>query len=233
VSMTDGVVGWDAIRSVLMETSFGEVSIMRFVLATVVLAQLAVQARSPSQQLNWLSAALCAGLAASLAGMGHTQISEGIDRIVHTIADGLHLLAAGAWLGGLVALLLLVAKSLRTKSTVVDVEAGNAALRFSGMGYVAVATLIGSGLINSWFLVGSFANLTSTPYGQLLLVKLLLFAGMLTLAALNRFIIVPKFMKADEVGEHGVGLISLPGRASFRLFHHFGGQHARYDGARD
>jgi putative copper resistance protein D len=38
---------------------------------------------------------------------------------------------------------------------------------------------------------------------------LLLFAGMLTLAALNRFIIVPKFMKADEVGEHGVGLISL------------------------
>ncbi|HEY0799762.1 MAG TPA: hypothetical protein VGD54_02895 [Steroidobacteraceae bacterium] len=154
-SMTDGVVGWGAIRSVLMETSFGEVSILRFILATIIVVQLAVQARSPAHQLDWLSAALCAGLLASLAGVDHTQISDGIDRIVHTIADGLHLLAAGAWLGGLVALFVLVPKSLRTTSTAVDVEAGNAALGFSGMGYVAVATLVVSGLINSWFLVGS------------------------------------------------------------------------------
>lgn len=59
------------------------------------------------------------------------------------------------------------------------------------MGYVAVATLIGSGLLNSWYLVGSISNLLTTPYGQLLIVKLGLFAGMLALAAANRFWLVP------------------------------------------
>jgi putative copper resistance protein D len=69
--------------------------------------------------------------------------------------------------------------------------------------------LVGSGLINSWFLVGSFTNLTSTAYGQLLIVKLFLFAGMLALAALNRFIIVPRLTKANEVGEHAVAMVKL------------------------
>lgn len=154
--------------------------------------------------------------------MGHTQFSQGIDRIVHTIADGLHLVAAGAWLGGLVALFVLVAKSPGTVSPAVDIEARRAALRFSGMGYAAVATLVGSGSINSWFLVGSFTNLISTSYGQLLLVKLFLFAGMLALAALNRFIIVPKLTKANKFGERAVGSTSLHrhvlGGQAFGLF---------------
>jgi len=37
------------------------------------------------------------------------------------------------------------------------------------MGYVAVATLIASGLVNSWFLVGSVSGLLETLYGQILL----------------------------------------------------------------
>jgi putative copper resistance protein D len=69
-------------------------------------------------------------------------------------------------------------------------------LRFSGMGYVAVATLIGSGLINSWFLVGSVPGLLTTLYGQILLGKLALFAGMLALAVANRFWLIPSMSKA-------------------------------------
>jgi putative copper resistance protein D len=64
-------------------------------------------------------------------------------------------------------------------------------LRFSGMGYVAVATLIGSGLVNSWFLVGSVSSLLKAPYGQILLGKLAMFVAMLALAAANRFWLVP------------------------------------------
>ena len=59
----------------------------------------------------------------------------------------------------------------------------------------AVATLVGSGLINSWFLVGSPSNLVATAYGQLLLAKLVLFAGMLGLAIVNRFWLVPALTK--------------------------------------
>jgi copper resistance protein D len=123
------------------ETSFGRVSIVRFILVAMIVVLIAVQAKSPGRQLNWPSAALSGGLAASLAGVGHTQLEDRIYRLVHTMADGLHLLAAGAWLGGLVPPFHLVAKSLGTVSPAVDAEARNAALRFSGMGYVAVATL--------------------------------------------------------------------------------------------
>ena len=76
-------------------------------------------------------------------------------------------------------------------------------LRFSGMGYVAVATLIGSGLVNGWFLVGSVSGLFVTPYGQLLLVKLVLFAGMLALAVSNRFWIVPSLTKTPTDDRNG------------------------------
>jgi putative copper resistance protein D len=63
--------------------------------------------------------------------------------------------------------------------------------------------------LNSWFLVGSLANLLQTPYGQLLLVKLGLFGGMLSLAALNRFWLVPALMKDQAAGQAKSALIRL------------------------
>ena len=75
--------------------------------------------------------------------------------------------------------------------------------RFSGMGYVAVATLIGSGLLNAWFLIGNVSGLFATPYGQLLILKLVIFAGMLVLAVSNRFWIVPSLTKTPTDDRNG------------------------------
>lgn len=189
-----GTLDGSAVWSVLNETSFGKVWIARFIIGTIIFVLVLLKRESALER--WLSCALCAGLLGSLAGVGHTQTDNGIALIIHMSADGLHLIAAGAWLGGLVSLFSLVARAVRTPSPDCDVEASHAALRFSGMGYIAVATLIGSGLINSWFLVGSFANF-GTAYGQLLIVKLVLFVAMLGLAGLNRFLIVPRLEKAS------------------------------------
>jgi putative copper resistance protein D len=82
------------------------------------------------------------------------------------------------------------------------------------MGYVAVATLIGTGLVNSWFLVGSPSNLLTTTYGQLLLAKLAMFAGMLVLAASNRFWLLPSLQ--DKSGDKPAALD--------RLFYHVLGE---------
>ena len=71
--------------------------------------------------------------------------------------------------------------------------------RFSGMGYVAVAVLIASGSINSWFLIGSLPHLIDTSYGQLLLSKLGLFGLMLLLALSNRFRLVPAIAQSKTV----------------------------------
>jgi putative copper resistance protein D len=202
-----GTLDGDAVWSVLSETSFGKVWMARFILVTIILVLATPQLKSPTERMSWLFPALCAGLLVSLAGVGHAQTDNGIAHAIHMSADGLHLLAAGAWLGGLVSLFSLVARAVRSSPLDCDAEATNAAMRFSGMGYIAVATLIGSGLINSWFLVGSFTNL-GTPYGQLLIAKLVLFTGMLGLAGLNRFLIVPSLIKGNN-GGHVAGLMRL------------------------
>jgi len=136
-------------------------------------------------------------LLASLAGTGHAQIEEGSTRIAHIASDAAHLLAAGAWLGGLVPLgFILLEYSRGDREPIVDVD--RVLMRFSSMGYVAVVTLIVSGLVNSWFLVGSVSSLLKTPYGQILLGKLALFAAMLALAAANRFWLVPRLIETRE-----------------------------------
>src|SRR5262249_3783666 len=77
-------------------------------------------------------------------------------------------------------------------------EAETALTRFSGIGYAAVAALLATGLINGWFLVGTIDGLINTPYGRLLMLKVLIFAIMVALAGLNRFRLVPRLARERE-----------------------------------
>jgi putative copper resistance protein D len=201
-----------AVMSVLRNTSFGRLWTFRLLLNGAVLGVVAWRVTAKYSYCGNLSVLLLAGaLLATLAGTGHTQENEGLAFIVHAGADLGHLLAAGAWLGGLFVLAFLIRQSLP------DVD--YALRRFSGMGSAAVAVLLASGLVNSWFLVGSLPRLTSTPYGQLLVLKLCLFAGMLGLAAANRFWLVPglvtnrplalKRLKRHVYGEQILGMLVL------------------------
>lgn len=107
-------------------------------------------------------------------------------------ADALHLLAAGAWLGGLYPLARLLAVAMREVGWV-DV-ARVATRRFSHLGTVSVGTLLATGLINSWFLVGGIPGLLGTLYGRILLLKLALFALMVAVAAINRQRLTPRLL---------------------------------------
>jgi putative copper resistance protein D len=142
---------------------------------------------------------LAALLLASLALVGHTQTHDGVLWIAHVSADGAHLLAAGAWFGGLLGLGRLLMLARRFPSAEQEADAIAALARFSAMGYLAVAILIGSGLINTWMLVGSPVSLITTPYGQFLSAKVGLLAGMIALAAQNRFRLVPALQASKEM----------------------------------
>ena len=158
-----------ALASVIHDTGFGRLWTVRLTLnAVIVVFSVAQLFFAKGCQQSLLLPVLTGALLATLAGTGHTQTAEHMGRYVHTASDAAHLLAAGAWLGGLLAL------ALTLKQPSIDAEA--VLRRFSCMGYAAVAVLIGSGLVNSWFLVGSISGLFNTPYGQLLLIKLLLVA---------------------------------------------------------
>lgn len=171
---------------ILAGSAFGRSILVRFGAGLAALA-LALLVR-PGRWL-WTVLSLFGGLSmAALAWSGHGAADEGVAGGVHLAADLLHLLGAGVWLGALAALLLLLRRPPEA-ATLHSALAG-----FSGVGSAAVAVIVASGLLNTWFLVGlnRLASLIATPWGLLLLAKLALFAAMLGLAALNRFRLTPR-----------------------------------------
>src|SRR5690348_14445340 len=92
----------DTLGTVLTQTLFGRVWLVRFALAAALGAVLLLARRGIA--LEAAGALLAGALLASLAWAGHAAAEQGNDRIVHLSADAAHLLAAGAWLGALLPL---------------------------------------------------------------------------------------------------------------------------------
>lgn len=190
----------ETLGMVITQTSIGTAWQVR--IAALLAALLAAQStgRRPAAVL-FITAAAAIALA-SLAWTGHGAASEGRSGLVHLWADIAHLLAAGAWLGGIAAFgwLLLRPAAAMTPD---HLHLTHRALgRFSVIGSVLVGVLIASGLVNGYMLIGPMhvADLPATRYGQLFLAKLALFAVMLGLAAANRFRLTPALSAALAQG---------------------------------
>jgi putative copper resistance protein D len=179
------------LSTVLNQTQFGQVSEIRIGLAIVVAACLACH-RLP--MADWLGLAAALGLTIGLAWTGHAGSTLGDMGILHLTADGLHLIAAAAWIGGLVSLVLLLARVRRNRTVASASLARHAVGRFSALGIVSVATLLATGTVNAWILVGSFHALVGTEYGRLLTIKMVAFAVMLAFAAFNRLWLTPRLV---------------------------------------
>jgi len=175
----------ETMRTILLGTAFGKVWSAHLALV----AALAIVARFDKGHRPASRAILSAVCLAGLAGVGHTRAQDGVDFLVHTASDGTHLLAAGAWLGGLVSLLAILRRP--DAQTPLEADTIRMLLRFSRMGYLAVAVLIATGAINGWYSIGSVRQMPASLYGQLLIAKLGFFTLMLLLAAMNRFWLVP------------------------------------------
>ena len=181
-------------RAVLVETQFGRVWRLRlgliaaaFVVVASALAQ--VKARSALILVLWLVGVV---LLISLAWISHAA-ATGTVPSAGLFGDMLHLCAAGLWMGGLVPLAIFLADTRASFSlgeTIVRVVR-----RFSTLSLCCVSVLVLSGISNSWLLVGSIHALLTTPYGQLLVVKLTLFAVLIAIGARNRFLVKAKLPK--------------------------------------
>jgi putative copper resistance protein D len=182
------------LRDVLAGGGFG-ISMAVRVLAGL-LALVPLIARRAGRGLWGLTAVLGAVSLAAIAWSGHGGADEGAAGLVHALADVVHLLSAGVWLGALAALLLLLnqrsSSSASSSAAVVDLH--GALKGFAGVGSATVALIVASGLVNSWFLIGPshIGDFAYSLWGRLLLIKLALFTAMLGLAALNRFRLTPR-----------------------------------------
>ena len=133
--------------------------------------------------LRWGTRLAGPAVAAAAALAASVALSHAASRMDHRglllALTGLHHLGMGAWLGGLLFLLVALKRTA-------DREIAKAmARRFSRMALGAVAVLVLGGAGLSWFYAGSWPSLYETSYGILLLAKIVMTGAILVLAAGN------------------------------------------------
>jgi putative copper resistance protein D len=116
----------------------------------------------------------------------------------HLLGDILHLVAAAAWVGALAPLALILNLSNDSVRPLLKISR-IATLRFSTLGIISVGMILLTGLNNTWVLAGSIRALTATDYGNLLILKLILFLLMLGLASFNRFKLTPLLVPDNDI----------------------------------
>jgi copper resistance protein D len=211
-TMTFAGIGFsEAMRSgalliVVDETQFGLVSEIRGALAVVLIACLALDRFGFAQ---WIGLAASLALVGAIAWTGHAGATLGTLGDLHLAADGLHLLAASAWIGGLVGLAILFVVGRRRPTYEWGALQFDAIGRFSILGMVSVAVLIVSGAVNTWILVGSVHALLVTDYGRLLQLKIAAFVVMIGFAAVNRLWLTPRLADGAKSGGEPGALAAL------------------------
>ena len=189
-------INGDAWR-VASQTRFGEVLLGRLGLAVALALTLFVAGTAPLQRpLKSVAVILAAAFLIAPAWTGHAGATPGRGGDFLLGADALHLLAAGAWVGGLIPLALLLAAARRATEPEWTSVTAAAVRRFSWLGIACVGSLVATALVNAWYDVGTFGALIATDYGRLVLLKLGLFAAMVALASINRFRLTPRLAAA-------------------------------------
>jgi copper transport protein len=106
-------------------------------------------------------------------------------RLLNLLAQWAHLLAVGVWVGGLAWLLAALWARGGAWST------REAVVRFSRLAGISLAVVVVTGVARTADELGGWGRLADSGFGRALDLKLVLFAGLVALGALNRYRLVP------------------------------------------
>ena len=172
---------------VAFQTHYGRWFVVRCaLLAVVVLLPLGTRVAL------FVAVALAGGVLAMQPLLGHAGAIGGVAGAELIASEALHLLAAGAWLGGLLPLFIAV-RMLPHEG------AATACRGFTPIGLAAVLLLAGTAVVQVVELMGGLPGLFGTSYGHVALAKLALFFVLLSLAALNRLVLTER-LASDPSG---------------------------------
>lgn len=157
-----------------LDTRFGQSVLARLILLAAVAPLLAatlgrLPAATARGRALFLGAAGLLGVAGAATWAAADHASTGIQVPLAVFSDLVHLTAMGLWLGGL-AMLALVACRPAGEATAED--AVPAVRTFSRLALCCVGALVASGVYQAWRGVGSWAALSDTPYGRLVVFKI-------------------------------------------------------------
>ena len=128
-------------------------------------------------------------LLASLGLVGHAAMQTGAEGVAHRANHAVHLLTAGAWIGGLVPFAMCL-DAYRDDDLRQD--AARAMMGFSFWGQFVVAAIVLTGAVNIALTSGRPPFPPTTPYRAMLVAKIVLVAIMISLAVFNRYVLAPQ-----------------------------------------
>lgn len=169
----------DTVATTLTATRFGSLWMARIILWMMLGVTLWLSRKRPA--LMWGAFGLGAGILLTQSLFSHASAAE--DAVAAIASDWLHLTGAVLWFGGIAAFALALAsvRKHQDRAQTASLLTGH----FSDMGRASMVMLALSGFYAALLQVGSWEALTTTPYGRALLVKLILFAPLLLIAAIN------------------------------------------------
>jgi copper resistance protein D len=177
------------VGAVLGDTAFGHAWALHLVLAAALVAVILFGPRA-----RWGAAAVVSGaLLASLGLVDHAAMQTGAEGFLHRANHALHLLAAGAWLGGLVVFAMCLGAYRRDD---LREDAVRAMMGFSFWGQFIVAAVVLTGAVNIALTSGRAPIPPITPYRALLIAKIIIVAIMIALAVFNRFVLAPRLKRS-------------------------------------
>lgn len=212
----DAGVGWaDAfngtfIKEVLNATSFGNIWIIEILLLLLLFLVIYFMLENTLiKSLPFLTFIIIAILMVCKALTGHTAAVP--NHVLAVLMDFLHLLSMALWLGGLLALLVILPGLANRQADDKKTFYWSIIQRFSRWSFLFVIILIISGIYSSLQHVPTIHSLINTTYGQLLLAKIGLMLAMIVLGAFHYFRGKKRVKKLGySVGmEFGLGIVVL------------------------
>ena len=212
-----------ALEQVLRETRFGEIWIFRIGLVAIacVTAVVVFRQRGRPWQQSVLAGAnsgwlLVAGLAIAIPGTTslNSHAAASGSGVIATVADWIHLVAGGVWVGGLIQL----GDCRRSRRAEARGALGvlrGLIRRFSLVAVISVSVIVATGIFQSIERLGGVDELVDTAYGSTLLVKLLLLTPLLLIAAFNLLVVGPRFVSMARGG--GARVVSRLWENRFRV----------------
>ena len=196
-----GHVFWPDVLHATLYSGYGRALGIRLLLVvaalitfSVMLGSLPTASRRARSAAGATWAALTIGLASTWAIADHA--GTGIQVPLAVPSDIIHLTAMAIWMGGLVTLVTVVLrrpdapadarKAGQRRYQAATAEAARAVSRFSPIALGCVAAIVATGTYQAWRGVGSWGALFATPYGRLLLVKIVAVCALVALGNLAR-----------------------------------------------
>ena len=178
----------DLLGALLVKGGWGKAWIAQTVAAIGYLISVAIKTEDRSD--SWYSAIPFAVVAASApAFSGHAAAVQQM-AIVPILDDAVHVMAASAWLGTL-AVLMFAALPRVVRSENGFVKLAAMVNVFSPLALVMAGIAVFTGAMNAFIHITAFSDLWSTPYGQLLALKIGLVLLTMTMGAYNWRVVKP------------------------------------------